>query len=187
LNQNEVGLSLGQRARGLEEVAIPLWKNIQSLLPSLGPPTGQVSWYVFIKYSRPVPGRKQIADAICGHLEAFRDGPIQNPITIPIFKNFALKLFPAGRLYSDYFVTAGRSDYDSGGWVISELERNLRLCIDEKTAKMSAIRTKYTEWWLLLVDHINYGVEETLQIPPHDWDRIILVSPEDHTRAFDVK
>jgi hypothetical protein len=79
------------------------------------------------------------------------------------------------------------SDRDSGGWVTTELERNLQLCIDEKTAKMSAIRTKYAEWWLLLVDHINYGVEDALQVPPHDWDRIILVSPFDHTQAFEVE
>ncbi len=124
LNQNETHLALGERARGLEEVAIPLRKNIQRLLPSLGPPKGRVSWCLFVKYSRPVPRRKQIADAICGHFQVFRDGPTQNPLTIPIFRNFVLKLFPAGRLYPDYFVTAGRSDYDSGGWVIPKETSN---------------------------------------------------------------
>ena len=50
----------------------------------------------------------------------------------------------------------GRSDLDSGGWVIPELERNLKICIDEKTAKVSAIRGRYSELWLALIDHINY-------------------------------
>jgi hypothetical protein len=118
LNQNEACSPPGTTARGLEQVAIPVWKNIQRLLPSLGASKGQVSWYVFINYSRPVPGRRQIEDAIRRHLKAFRDSPIQNPTTIPIFDNFVLKLFPAGRLYSDYFVMGGRSDYDSGGWVV---------------------------------------------------------------------
>jgi hypothetical protein len=187
LNQNELCTTPGTKPRGLEEVAIPVWKNIQQLLPSLGHPKGQFSWYVFIRYSRPVPGRRQIEDAIRQHLGAFRDNPTQKPATIQIFDNLVLKLFPAGRLYPDYFVMGGRSDYDTGGWVIPELERNLKICIDDKTAKMSGIRGKYAEWWLVLIDHINYGAEEALPVPPHNWDKIILINPQDHTQAYEVK
>ena len=184
LNQNEAPSQSGMRPRGLEEVAIPIWKNIQRLLPEFGPPTGQVSWYIHIKYSRPVPRRRDLETALRQHLQAFRDGPIHTPATIRLFDNFMIEIFRAGRLYPDYFVMSGRSDEDSGGWVISELERNLQLCIDEKTAKVSAIRTKYTDWWLALIDHINYGGEEAIQIPPHDWDKIVLINPLDHTKAF---
>ncbi len=187
LNQNEASSPPSTKPRGLEEVAIPVWKNIQQLLPSLGPSKGLFSWYVFIRYSRPVPARRQIEGAIRRHLEAFRDSPIQNPATIQIFDNFVIQLFPAGRPYDDYFVMGGRSDDDAGGWVIPELERNLRICIEGKTAKMSGIRTKYPEWWLLLIDHINYGSEEVLHVPPHNWDKIILINPHDHTQAFAVK
>jgi hypothetical protein len=52
---------------------------------------------------------------------------------------------------------------------------------------MSGIRTKYAEWWLVLIDHINYGGKEVLQVPPHNWDKIILINPHDHTQAFEVK
>ena len=177
LNQNEVSSQPGMKRRGLEEIADPVWNNIQRLLPSLGPPTGQVSWYVCIKYSRPVPSKRQIEAAVRKHLQAFRGSAIQNPATIRISNNFMLKVFRAGRLYRDYFVMGGRSDYDSGGWVIPELERNLKICIDEKTVKVSGIRTKYPEWWLALIDLINYGREEAIQVPPHDWDKIILINP----------
>jgi hypothetical protein len=188
LNQNEVPSQPGMKQRGLEEVAIPVQNDIQRLLPSLGPPAGQVSWYVDIKYSRPVPGRRQIEDAVRQHLQAFRASPIQDdPTRIRLFDNFMLKLFRAGRPYPDYFVMAGCSDHDSGGWVIPELERNLKICIDEKTAKVSGIRTKYAEWWLALIDHINYGAKEAIQIPPHDWDKIILINPLNHTQAFEVR
>jgi len=75
-----------------------------------------------------------------------------------------------------------RSSY----WVVPELERNLKICIDEKTLKTSAIREKYPEWWLVLIDRINFGDKEALQVSDHNWDKIILIDPDDHTRAFVV-
>ncbi len=77
---------------------------------------------------------------------------------------------------------------DSGAWVVSHLERNVRICIDEKTAKISGIRTKYPEWWLVLIDRIFYGVWvwEAIHIPHHGWDRVILINPIDPTRAVEV-
>ena len=80
----------------------------------------------------------------------------------------------------------GCSDLDSGGWVIPELERNLRICIDEKTSKTRAIREKYPEWWLALIDFINCGEKEVLHVPAHNWDKIILISPLDHTKAYEI-
>ncbi|MGH9611908.1 MAG: hypothetical protein ACRD4P_02390 [Bryobacteraceae bacterium] len=45
---------------------------------------------------------------------------------------------------------------------------------------------KYLEWWLVLSDHINYGRKESLRVPRNDWDKIILIDPGDHTRAFEI-
>jgi hypothetical protein len=187
LNQHEVRSQAETRSPGLEEVAIPVWEHIQSLLPSLGPPKAGLSWYIHISYSRPVPKRRALEDAARRHLEAFRDGVLQNPTTIRVFENFTIELFRAGRLYSDYFVMGGRTDFDSGGWVIPELERNLKICIDDKTAKVSAIRGKYSEWWLALIDHINYGADKAIRVPPHNWDKIILINPLDPTKAFEIR
>lgn len=50
-------------------------------------------------------------------------------------------------------------DHDSGGWVIGELERNLRISIKEKAHKIKPYRSKYKKWWLVLVDHIDLGVD----------------------------
>ncbi len=187
LNQNEIPSQPGMRPRGLEEVAIPIQKNIQRLLRSFGPPTAQVSWFVHLKYSRPVPGWRDIETALRRHLQFFRDDPIQTPVTIRLFDKFVVRICRAGPLFPYYFVMGGRFDRDAGGWLIPELERNLRICIDEKTAKVSAIRSKYPEWWLVLIDHINYGEQETIQTPPHDWDKIVLIDPLSHTQALELR
>jgi hypothetical protein len=48
-------------------------------------------------------------------------------------------------------------------------------------------------WWLVLVDRIAYGLDDTdirqfkreVSIA-HDWDRVIVVDPNNPTRFFDV-
>lgn len=186
LNQHEAITPPGARPRGLEELAIPLWHNFQKLLASLGPPTAGVSWYVDISYHRPVPDGRPVQRAVARHLRAFRNSPTQQAMTINVFPSLTLKLFPAGPVYADCFVFAGAGDRDAGGFVTPELERNIGICIDDKTAKTASTRAKYREWWLVLLDHINYARKEALQVPPHNWDKIILINPLDHTQAVEL-
>ncbi len=88
----------------------------------------------------------------------------------------------------------GQVDGDSGGWVLSEMERNIKLCIHEKTEKRNRnARQRYAEWWLILADHIGYGLDRSDQEQfrkqisiSHDWQKIILVDPQNHTRAFEI-
>jgi hypothetical protein len=88
---------------------------------------------------------------------------------------------------------AGCTDRESGGWLIPEMEKNLRICIGEKTKKIANVRSKYEEWWLTLVDHIGYGLDnfdrkqflDQVSLT-HDWKKVILIDPRDHTRAFEL-
>jgi hypothetical protein len=50
LNQN---FDTGNGKKGLEEAAIPLWKNIEKLVLSIKGPTDK-SWFVYFRFSRPV-------------------------------------------------------------------------------------------------------------------------------------
>ena len=49
------------------------------------------------------------------------------------------------------------TDDQEGGWVISEMVRNLDLCIAEKTKKIENYKSRYPEWWLILVDRVSFG------------------------------
>lgn len=192
LNQNYIPKQPGAKPQGLEEQRKPIWNNVRKLLLSLGPPVEEVSWYVDFQIERPIPAKRSLERAIRQSLGAFRNNEGTNPMTITLCENFSLTLFRAGKLYSHRFVIAGCEDRDSGGWVIPELERNLQICIDEKTEKLETFRTtcpdKYPEWWLVLSDQINHGTkqEESLRIQRRNWDKIILVDPMDPTRAFEI-
>lgn len=190
LNQNEQTES---GPRGLEEVAKPLWSRMNRLVKSLGPPIVRASWYVCYRFKRPVPPWKQLEPRLRDALLDFRDGNNHQRTRIDCSDGFSLQILPAGTLYSTFFVLGGCVDRDSGGWVLPELERNLRICVDEKSRKVSRVRTKYPEWWLLLVDHIGHGLSkldreqfrEQLQMV-HDWNKIILVDPLNTNRAIEV-
>lgn len=190
LNQNKRTVSTHQ---GLEEVRIPLWRNLRTLLQSLGPPTSGKSWFVFFRFQRPVEKWKVLRPLFKSALVAFRDGPAQQRKTISIAANFELKVYDASSAHSTFFVLGGCNDRDSGGWLLAEMGKNLQLCIDEKTCKIVSVRHKYPEWWLVLVDHIGYGVDDLEREMfrdqvrvEHDWDKVILLDPRNHHRAFEI-
>src|ERR1700733_14207456 len=66
----------GRGLRGLEEVAIPLWRRVRDYLTNLGPaPASGQSWFVFYRFSRPVPAWKTLLRELDGVLKAFMANP----------------------------------------------------------------------------------------------------------------
>ncbi len=78
--------------------------------------------------------------------------PIGETAKWKIGDSFTLKVGRASKLHATFYVMGGQSDRESGGWLLEELEKNLRICIAEKTGKISAVRTNYPEWWLVFAD-----------------------------------
>jgi len=96
----------------------------------------------------------------------------------------SLNIFPASERHEQVFLLGGYSDHDSGGFLVSEIHRNLKICLAEKTKKIQEYRSKYSEWWLLLIDYIGYGLSERdlaqlreIDLIEHTWDKVILVAP----------
>jgi len=190
LNQHK---KTGRGNRGLEEVAIPLRISVRSLLESLGPPKTGESWFVFFRFQRPKERWKVLQSKLRHHLEAFRDGQQHDRTSISVSPNFKLEIFRATNVHPSFFVFGGSSDQDSGGWLLAEMEKNLEICIEEKTRKIAVARDKYAEWWLVLIDHIGYGLDDfdrqmfrdQVRVE-HDWDKVILLDPHNHKRAFEI-
>jgi hypothetical protein len=130
-------------------------------------------------------------------LQNFINSATHEKTDIRIDANLELRIFPAEKPRSTFFVMAGRSDGQSGGFILSELERNLRICVDEKTAKTKSVRSKYPVWWLVLVDHVAFGpfgldadeieqFKRDVKLSHPEWDRITIVNPHNPARYFDV-
>lgn len=191
LNQNHFSTS---GTKGLEEVAIPLWKKVKALLASLGPPTKGESWFVYFRYSRPVEPWRVLEPILRSALQTFMASSSQGRRVIATAQGFELEVFcKTSSPHSNMFVMAGCSDEESGGWILSEMETNIRHCASEKTRKIAKVQAKYPQWWLALVDHIGYGLDDfdreqfrnevSIQ---HSWDKILIIDPRDHTRWFEI-
>jgi hypothetical protein len=72
------------------------------------------------------------------------------------------------------------------------MQRNLMICIAEKSKKRANAKRSYAEWWLVLLDHIGYGLPDredrdqlrTLVPRAGEWDKIILLNPLDLACSF---
>lgn len=196
LNQNHDDGS-GSRPRGLEEAAIPLWRRVRDYLTALGPaPASGQSWYVLYRFSRPTPAWKNMKRELDAVLLPFMAHPDPQPFEIQLKTGgeFWLKVFRAPGPKPTFFRHASHTDEQSGGWLIGEIETNLKLCIAEKMGKIAGVRANYSKWWLILPDQIGYGLDDFEQelfldqvsISPGGFDKIILLDPRDATRAFKV-
>ena len=193
LNQNYEDTS--GYTRGLEETAIPLVQKFERLLKSLGPSTDGETWFAAIDFSRPVEPWSTLRSKLQVVLNDFRLDPSRKQRVVQVSESVELDLIRASKDHGYTFIRGGYSDGDSGGWVMSEVERNLRICIADKEKKITPHRHKYPEWWLLLVDHIDYGMEEEDRILfkesvmpniQHSFNKIIFVNPLDYRYGFEV-
>ncbi|MGH7665187.1 MAG: hypothetical protein ACRENI_13000 [Gemmatimonadaceae bacterium] len=189
LNENERD---SPSPKGLEETGIPLVTRIQELARSFGPAEHE-AWRLTLRFRRPVPPWRVLAKRAREILEQIRDGHMAHGVTQHLADGMELEVMPRGATGGEMFHLAGPSDGDSGGWVVDETERNLRTCIDAKTRKVQQHRSRYSEWWLLLVDHVWFGSSADDQARfkqgahiSHDWDKVIIVSPLYHAQYFEL-
>jgi hypothetical protein len=193
LNQNE--LTESGRLKGLEEDRIPTQRRFQQLLHSLGPASSGMSWFVRYSLRRPLARWKDIEPELRRQLEIFRnDARSQKLCRIRVAKGFDIEIIhKASKCHPTCFLDGGGSDGDTGGFILAETQKNLRLCVAEKLNRIARVRHRYPEWWLALVDRIGFGVgasdlelfREYLAMDT-GFDRVILLSPLDVTWAFEV-
>lgn len=193
LNENELTESGG--FRGLETDRISTGLKFRALLRSLGRSKSGTSWFVGCKVKRPIPRWETIEKDLRRELENVRDNEGRQQLSVlQIAEGFeAIIVHQASNPHPTCFVFAGCNDRDVGGFSFGDTQWNLRLCVEDKMRRIARVRHKYPEWWLVFVDHIGFGIDscdqelyrQHLDIE-HNLDRLILLSPADKGRAFDV-
>jgi hypothetical protein len=182
---------------GLEQLQRSFEAKIPFLLKDIGPSRAGNSWFVVLQFKRPLPAWRKLRNLIGQELQAFaQDASLrtENDYTICIVENLTIHLSRASSTRGDLFVFGGYSDLNAGGFVIPELEENMKICIREKANAIAPFRPKYSHWWLVLIDRISYaGIRSAdvvllrSRLPGlADWDRVVLVSPIDRTRGLQI-
>jgi len=193
LNQNYEALS--GTTQGLEELDIPLRQKMKKYLRGYAPSRAGECWYVGYGFKRPLEPWHTLRPLIEAALLEFISSPTRQRKKIRITKSFDIDFMRAGVDHGSFFVLGANMDQDSGGWVMAEVERNLRICIAEKEKKIAPFRSRYSKWWLVLADHIDYGMDaedhprfksEVMPRIAHTFDRIVLLDPRDFRRSLEA-
>jgi hypothetical protein len=173
----------------LEAVEVPTAKKLTRLLDSFGAPSNGVSWMVLPRIKRPFPSMNWEATAK-NELQKLQSGSIRDSkYEVVLDDHFRIEFTRMSKPGLKTFIEIGDSDDDRGGWVNEVLQKNISLCIREKTKKIAQYKSKYPKWWLVLVDFIMDGRpadDQTLTLSHPEWDRVIVIHPADYGLAYDV-
>ena len=180
--------------KGLEEDSIPLYQAVHGMLKNYDHMFSGKTYFVFLRFRRPLEKWKAVKKEVDKALKNFSLSPTEKTLEIPINNSLTLKIIPAGTpINGKQYLMAGYSDLDSGGWILSEMERNILICSEKKLKTVEKHRTKYPTWWLFLVDHIGHGIGEDEKIhlnqellSGHDWDKVVIVNPLKIEDAYEI-
>ena len=124
-------------------------------------------------------------------LNKFKDNPSFEATIIRIDHSFEITFIPSTTTYPELYLLSGYLDNDAGGFILSEFDRNIKICIDEKANKIT--REKYKTWWLLLVDYFSYSLNEvdreyfkSFFVYSHPWEKIIIIDPRNPHNFFEI-
>lgn len=190
LNQN---LEENGKITGLEETAIPLFQKIGKIFKGNKREYEQKTLFYSIRFTRPILKWSKAKEKVREYIDCAKSGKIELHKEYKISENLIIKFFPSGKSFDKLFIPGAYFDGDSGGWVVSEMLKNLKICIQEKEMKIAKIKTKYPEWWLVMIDYIGYGLKEDDQMQlkqnfniKHKWNKIVLLDPLNIERDFEI-
>ncbi|PKN70089.1 MAG: hypothetical protein CVU52_09195 [Deltaproteobacteria bacterium HGW-Deltaproteobacteria-10] len=157
LNQNYF---TEDKASGLEEDRIPLFKLFETTLKKFDAQYSGKTYWISIRFSRPIPNSKITQNAINHSLSDFLNNPYQLPCWIQATKTISLHVSESQPVTGRVFRFAAGVDRESGGFVLKEFINNFNYCMQVKSEIISKHYNKYNSWWLVLVDSIAYGFTE---------------------------
>ena len=176
------------KLRGLEEDTIPLRQKLKNLLFEYSQP-GAPTWFVMFSIRRPFADWPVLKTKIRTCLESILDQRPESIWKIDIDQGFQISVLRATTVQNENFLLGGYTDMDAGGWVVSEVVRNMSAYVAEKNQKVAPYLKKYGEWWLVFVDYIGQeseGSEVKKYITRSEpWTKILVLSPMSG-RAYEI-
>ncbi len=185
MNQNKIS---GQGYVGLENDYYTLQFLIQEIIRDIADISFSRSAIVGYSYGRPLPEKKFIKRKLSQILEEHKIC-IDEDKEYDISDSLKIRIIPSTQKLDIQYQFGMSIDYDSGGFVVDLIYDNLKLIVAEKEKKILRYKSKYSEWWLAVVDTIGYGLtdldaEQFYQKKEIEtqFDRILLVSPLDASK-----
>ncbi|MBK8814044.1 MAG: hypothetical protein IPN42_00290 [Methylococcaceae bacterium] len=170
-----------------------VWQGLEKLLKKFGPAIDGESWYVDFSLIHPFKGWSNVKNEVEELLIAFKNSDEKINRNYRILECLSIGFIQRISKSEDYYVLGGGAEDEIGCFVVDEIYRNLEILISKKELKISNYHYKYLEWWLILVDLINWGhtdsddLNQLRSLPKIKsmWDKVIIISPHDLHNYFE--
>lgn len=185
-------LNQHKKGEGLETSWYRLFYIIKGILDDFGKADSAETYFVSYYFSRPIGFRKNLRSKIKTVLE--------NHLILGGSKNYYLgefleiNIFPSSNALNQTYNIGAISDRDGGGFVVANVYQNLLHIIREKEKKITPYNKKYPHWWLIVIDHISYGLDQTDKSQLRDimpietvFEKVILLNKKDGSVSFHYK
>jgi hypothetical protein len=181
LNENYFS---GDKPVGHYEEHHGLWELLFHFLAGYKNVNMKSSYWLDFGYERPIPEPNELKKNLKLQLDNF----IQNPVPyaeLKVTPSFTIRLIPKQTEEKNAILLASSHDDNGGGAVLQIYIANINYCIREKTSKIRRAKINYSQWWIILVDSLIYGINsiemEQLKkyiVLPVQWKKLIILDPE---------
>ncbi|WP_300543301.1 hypothetical protein [Maricaulis sp.] len=172
------------KVASIEEAAVPLWKTVRQVLEKFETKGRADSYFVLIKFDRPLPKRKVLQSALVQTLNEFLAGDFATSTWQRVAGTVQVEIVKASKPLGRQFVLGGGFDDSSGGWLLEILSKSVEHAIQEKSKKIAPRKQKYRNWMLVLVDHVAHGLDDfdrelfkDAKVDKGVFDEVILIPP----------
>lgn len=188
INRNHID---GSNLVSIENLEIPLVKNIKKLINSFSSNPHISSAYVSITFTKAlnIQHQKSIIRKVKKILKKHTHY-ISESKTYKIGKYLDITFTPTDKKTPIYIYTGCNGD---SLWLVHEIHKNIQAVIDEKDEKIEKNFAYYDEWWLLLVDSILYGFDdedfkelEKIKLEKRKFTKVIILSPKGEFKTFEL-
>lgn len=187
LNRNHIN---GDNLIIIENFEIPLIKYIKRIISTFEYKYYSNSTSIAITISKPleVQNKIYIIKKIKRILKKHTYN-ISKTKSYAISDYLKLTFTPIDKKTKPYFFAGCNNNFF---WVVDELHKNIQLVIDEKDKKIDKNFHLYSEWWLILVDSIIYGLDsedfkqlKSIKLEKQKFNKVIILSPKGNFKAFE--
>jgi len=149
-------LFIDDQPKPLEEDYFKVIPAITAIFTSISHTKSSNSYFVIIRFGRPIKLNKSIKKDINNFFLDVRENGYSNPYSR---NNLYIQLMETSRKEIP-FLTGVTDDDDSGGFVIKDICDNLIHVIQEKSEKILPYKSKYSIWWLILINNVSGNLDK---------------------------
>ncbi len=161
---NETDMVHG-KPQGTDEFSMSFWPSLKKILKAFDTQYDGATFWVSVDYRHDIRRlNKSMKKKIMTKLQEFLDEPHDLPNKLPVTKSITLEITESIPLPGRVFRLPGGANLDESTEVLPSFVDNIMYCIQEKSAKIDPYLHQYSQWWLILVDHLGWPMLDSREV-----------------------